>query len=235
VDKSFEEAHGLWFRKHWKESGGERRRLLERRVEKEEKFGEDAAEKRFLRDVWWPVFGCLDELHPEYETVDALGRTRFLDIAYIRFPLLADIEIDGFGPHLKNVSRYDFADERRRDAALGVLGWRVLRFSYDDVRENPLLCRELLRRWMEAAAPKEATEDAVREEVIRLGYYQSSFGISDVMKLLGWSENPARSLLKRMLADKMLVSLSGSVRRVHQYALHENYRRAYLSSIIRYK
>jgi len=235
MDKTFEEVHGEWFRRHWKESVGVRRRLLERRVEKREKFGEDGAETRFLRDVWWPEFGQLEDLHPEYETIDVLGRTRFLDFAYIRFPLLVDVEIDGFGPHLKNVSRYDFADERRRDAALGVMGWRVLRFSYDDVKENPLLCRELLKRWMEAAAPKEPTESVVRERVIRMCLYQTSFGINDVIRLLGWSENPARNLLRRMLADNVLVSLNGNRRRVHRYGLHESYRRSFLNPIMKYK
>ncbi|MCI3920354.1 hypothetical protein MO973_08915 [Paenibacillus sp. TRM 82003] len=144
-DHDFEKAYAVWFERHLNESTGERRAKLEKRLRNERESGEDSPEKMMLRKLWWPLFGILENLHPEYEVKDFEGKDRFLDLAYIQYPLLIDLEGDGYGPHLKNISRYQFADERRRDSALIILGWEVIRFSYDDIRERPLECQQLLK------------------------------------------------------------------------------------------
>lgn len=220
-DSEFDRAYERWFRRHVNASVGERRRLLERRVEKEEKYGEDAAEKKFLRNVWWPLYGSLDRIVPEFEVVDFLGTTRFLDHAVIQYPLLADIEVDGYGPHLKNISRWDFANERRRDASLEILGWRVIRFSFDDVKDHPLDCQHLLRHWMERCFPGRE-EDDPEKRVIALGRYQEVIGLKDVTKVLGVSVPTARKLLRTLVLNHMLVPLGTGAKRVHFYRLNEN-------------
>lgn len=45
--------------------------------------GHQYAEKRFLQNVWWPLFGSLEGLHPEYEIYDWNRKSQFLDFAYL--------------------------------------------------------------------------------------------------------------------------------------------------------
>lgn len=72
-------------------------------------------------------------LYPEYEVIDSEGRTRYLDHAYMDSGLLLDVEVDGYGPHLREMDRWQFGDERRRDVSSQSADWRVAQFSYDDV------------------------------------------------------------------------------------------------------
>ncbi len=44
------------------------------------------------------------------------------------------VELDGFGPHS---TRQAFRADRRRDRKLRLEGWRVLRFTYADVTQDP--------------------------------------------------------------------------------------------------
>jgi very-short-patch-repair endonuclease len=46
------------------------------------------------------------------------------------------VEIDGFATHGTAVA---FAADRARDAALQAAGWRVLRFTYAQLRDRPML------------------------------------------------------------------------------------------------
>lgn len=67
----FEQAHKAFLDRHLSCRSGERKGRLLR--------GHNYAEKLLLKHVWWPVFGTLDHLHPEYEVYDyALNRDTFL-------------------------------------------------------------------------------------------------------------------------------------------------------------
>lgn len=78
---------------HIEDSSEERKRRLVDGVQE--------AVRLFLEYVWWPVFQSLEGLYPEFEIMDLDGRTRFLDLAYLRPPFAVDLEIDGFGPHAR--------------------------------------------------------------------------------------------------------------------------------------
>jgi len=234
LERSFDEAHDAWFRTHLRESAGDRRLQLERRAAKESADGEECAEKRFLRDVWWPVYGELESLVPEYEVIDGLGKTRFLDHAFVRYPVLVDIEIDGYGTHQKDASRWTFADDRRRDAGLRMIGWDVLRFAFSDVREHPLACQQVLRRWMEAIKPRISQKQEWVEHVVRLSIYNSPFSLVDVMELLRISEHPARRLLKELVLNQIILPAGSGEQRVRTYQKNENYLRGRKAQPIRF-
>ncbi|WP_199621560.1 hypothetical protein [Paenibacillus alkalitolerans] len=85
----FNAAYEKWLADHKSKSEGERLRRLEE--------GHGEPEKLFLENVWWPVVGSLDDLHPEYEVVDFKGGKRYLDFAYIRRYYKIALEILGFG------------------------------------------------------------------------------------------------------------------------------------------
>jgi hypothetical protein len=218
--QSFDEAHDVWFEKHLRKSFGDRRLQLERRTLNEEETGEEAAEKKFLRDVWWPVYESLDLLIPEFEIVDGLGRTRYLDHAIVRYPMLVDLEVDGYGTHQKDASRWSFADDRRRDAGMRILGWDVLRFAFSDVLQHSLACQEVLKRWMESVTPKASLEGRI-QKVIQLSRYEAMFTLGDVMELLHISEHPARKLLRKLVGMKVILPYGSGEQRLRAYQRNE--------------
>lgn len=65
--------------------------------------------------------GNLEYLTPEFEMDDFQDGKRFIDFAYLRPPYRIGIEIDGYG--LTGFSG----------------GWKIIRFSYDDVKEAETL------------------------------------------------------------------------------------------------
>lgn len=134
----FEKAHVLFIGEHSDARSGERRGRLFR--------GHNFAEKLFLQNVWWPLFGALEYLHPEYEVYDWNRKSQFLDFAFlppggIRF----GIECDGYQSHIKDMDRDKFCYALNRDTFLTGLGWRMLHFSFDDIQQRPEVCRMLLQ------------------------------------------------------------------------------------------
>lgn len=132
----FEAAHRQWRDGHLAGRSGERRRRLEE--------GHAHAEKEMLKHVWWPAFGSLEHLHPEYEVTDFREGKRYIDLAYVRAPFKIAFEIDGFGPHVRDLSRRQFADQWVRHMHLINDGWIVVRIGYDDVKERPRLWQQLI-------------------------------------------------------------------------------------------
>jgi very-short-patch-repair endonuclease len=66
---------------------------------------------------------------------------RRLDLAYL--PERVAVEVDGYGPH---AGREAFQNDRTRDNALTSMGWRVLRFTWDDVTLRPARVVTEIRR-----------------------------------------------------------------------------------------
>ncbi|WP_199615460.1 DNA-binding response regulator [Paenibacillus alkalitolerans] len=220
---TFDQAYESWFSRHLNQSSGERkRRLVEKSEKKDEQGNEDYPEKLFLRNIWWPLYGSLEHVHPEYEVIDFAGKTRFLDEALVRYPLLVDMEVDGYGPHLRDISRWDFSDERRRDPGLEILGWNVIRFSFDDVKKKPLECQHLLKHWMGrwTISPASPFELNLQErEIVKLALSQgSAINLSQVMKLLSITDKPARKLMKELVNRKVFSPVG--VQRIHVYTLN---------------
>lgn len=71
----FEQAHRAWIDGHLASRTGERKGRLLR--------GHLYAEKLLLQNVWWPLFGNFDHLHPEYEIYDWNRKSQFLDFAFL--------------------------------------------------------------------------------------------------------------------------------------------------------
>jgi very-short-patch-repair endonuclease len=131
----FEETYRSFIKYHLRMRKGERYRRL--------KEGHGNAEKMFLNQVWWPLFHQFQYLHPEYEVDDFKDGKRYLDFAYLRSRIRVSFEIDGYGPHLKNIGRRQFSDNLDRQNQLVLDGWIILRFSYDQVIEKPRRCQQV--------------------------------------------------------------------------------------------
>lgn len=138
--EKFEKAYEQFMLGQLAASQGERTRRL--------KTGHGFGEKLFLEKVWWPAFGDFSHLNAEYEVTDFKDGFRYIDFAYIRSGMYLAIEIDGFGTHGRNATRWYFSDDRRRQNDLIIDDWRILRFSYDDVSDNPRYCQQTVQQFM---------------------------------------------------------------------------------------
>jgi hypothetical protein len=160
---TFEEAHASFIRQHLACRSGERRGRLER--------GHGHGEILFLKNVWWPLAGDFESLHPEYEVPDWRGRSYFADFAWLPGGVKLIFEIKGYGAHVQEMDRQKYCNELNRETFLLAMGYHVVSFAYDDVERRSELCRTLLRmvmsRYRSERLPVSRAKIA-EKEVIRL-------------------------------------------------------------------
>lgn len=214
----FEESHKKFIEEHIvqrKNNGEGLRRLVE---------GHGHAEKLFLEKVWWPAFGDFDHLHPEFEVHDFKDGFRYIDFAYIRTYVQLAVEIDGFGPHWRNISRWQFSDHCRRQNDLILDGWKLLRFSYDDIKDHPRACQQVIQqfmgKWMGTEKLDQYSniswlEKAIILFVMNLDRPITAKDLSDHMNI---GNKTARKWLRQLTEKKWLVPAAGR-ERIHSYQL----------------
>jgi hypothetical protein len=137
---SFQILYDAFLQEHLNLAAGERKRRLRQ--------GLGYAEKLFLEQIWFIAIGHFKDLHPEYEVKDFKDGSRFLDFAYLRKPYRICIEIDGFGPHYRDLNRWGFIDQTFRQNDLIVDRWLVFRFPVDAMKEQPRRCQQYLQQIM---------------------------------------------------------------------------------------
>jgi hypothetical protein len=210
----FEEEYLAFMNSHLRARTGERLRRLQE--------GHNQAEVLFLKQVWWPLFYHFRYLHPEYEVNDFKDGSRYLDFAYIRPAIKICFEIDGYGPHLKNISRWQFSDSLERQNQLMIDGWIVIRFSYDQVKEQPRRCQQIVQqvigRWL-GDELDHTSLSFLEKEVLRLAIRKGEDIIpTEVEKHLKRSDKTVKKVLTLLVDKKMLVPASG-IKRVRSYRL----------------
>ncbi|SFS56228.1 hypothetical protein [Paenibacillus sp. BC26] len=216
MEQEFEEAYTRMMEQARQSGGAERKRRLSEHGE---------AEKALLQYVWWPAVGSLDYLHPEYELVDLKGGTRFADFAYcppLSYQLL--LEVDGFGPHWRDISRWKFADDLSRQNHLLIEGWKLLRFAYDEVMEKPRRCQQTLlmglAKWGGITRP--AGEELSVYERALLHLMQECWGeltLKHAAKSLGTTKRTARKGLQSLVSKGLFVASVSPTGRTMSYNL----------------
>ncbi|MBP3961680.1 DNA-binding response regulator [Paenibacillus lignilyticus] len=216
VAQEFEQAYTRMMEQAMESGSEERKRRLS-------EYGE--AEKALLQQVWWPAVGSLDYLHPQYELVDLKGGTRFADFAYcppLSYQLL--LEVDGFGPHWRDISRWKFADDLCRQNHLLIEGWKLLRFAYDEVMEKPRRSQQTLlmglAKWGGIARP--AGEELSVYERALLHLMQECWGeLTPVAaaKKMGISRGSAAKHLRSLVSKGLLVTKVSGTGRIMRYKL----------------
>ncbi|MDR6550098.1 DNA-binding response regulator [Paenibacillus qinlingensis] len=215
---SFISLFNTFVEKHLKLRTGERHRRLHE--------GLGHAEKLFLEKVWFPAFGHFEFLHPEYEVKDFRDGTRFIDFAFIRQSLKLAIEIDGFTTHV-HLSRSQFADQLIRQNHLILDGWKILRFTYDDIKDRPRMCIQILQqfmgRFLDVVDAVSIDMNAFEKEIIRSALSNdSAIKPLHVSKLLNISIRKSRNLLKNMCLKSLLQPASKGTSCVRIYKLHDH-------------
>ncbi|AIQ45884.1 hypothetical protein R70723_08335 [Paenibacillus sp. FSL R7-0273] len=168
----FMEEHQKWIQYHKKRRTGERLDRLGR--------GHGHGERMFLERVWWPVFGQLDDLHPEYEVLDWRGRPYFVDFVWRPGQVKFAIEIKGYGPHVQNTDRTRYRQELNRETYLQIAGYRVVSVPYDDLESVPELTISLLKSLLIPSLLKTTGGEGhqytkVEKEILRIAARSNGF------------------------------------------------------------
>lgn len=201
-----------WLERHREARTGERlRRLVE---------GHGHAERLFAEKIWLPAAGNFMYLHPEYEIADERGKPLFLDFAFTPPALRAAIEVDGYGPHHRDLDRRQFAEQLNRQNYLVIQGWKVLRFSYDNICGRPQLCRTIIQRLLglcygAATDPLPLPQRELIRQAMRHG---RPFTPDDAAEWTGLSKRTVGPILHKFRAQGYLEPASGQLR-VRRYAL----------------
>lgn len=220
IGMKFEQAHQEWINKHISRRTGERRRRANE--------GHGHAERLFAETVWWPAFGAFDHLHPEYEVHDFKDGARFLDFAYIHANLRLCIEIDGFGSHRRDMDRRQFSDELNRQNHLIIDGWLILRFTYDDVKEKPRQCQQILQQLFgrvlgDSRSLAEPLSVLEKETVLLAARQNGIIQPGALFSHLGIGRTRGNKLLRELVEREWLFPCSGT-QRLRSYRLNENRR-----------
>lgn len=108
-------------------------------------------EKKFLKEIFYPYAGDrgLQYLKVQEPFIDSEARTRKLDFTLRTEKYSYCIEIDGYTYHAEGAMRVseDYFDDllmKQNDLILN--GWKLLRFSYNQISKKPAVCIDTLRR-----------------------------------------------------------------------------------------
>ncbi|TLS48388.1 hypothetical protein FE782_30730 [Paenibacillus antri] len=162
---AFEDATSKWLDDHRSRRSGSRLERIAR--------GLGHAERLFLRNVWHPLRGDFEHLHPEYEVLDWRGRPYYADFAWLPGYASLLFEIKGYGPHVRDMDRQKYCNELNRETFLLTVGYRVVSLSYDDVEQRPELSRSMIRLVLGNYDPARAPASRAllaEKEIIRLAF-----------------------------------------------------------------
>jgi hypothetical protein len=215
-NKNVVQAHEAFIQTHLLNRSGERRGRLER--------GYGHGESLFLKQIWWTLLGSFEDLHPEYEVLDWLGRSYFADLAWLPGYVKLLIEIKGYASHVRDMDRRKFCNELNRETFLHAMGYQVISFAYDDVEQRPELCIALLRmvlaRYQPSQTPVQRAHMA-EKEVLRLAVQRAEpIRPKDVELHFDIDHRTAVMMLKNLCSKGMLTpSYSGKGQRIVKYAI----------------
>ena len=159
------------------------------------------------------------------QNMDFKDSKRYLDFAYIRPAIRICFEIDGFGPHLKNISRWQFSDNLERQNQLVIDGWTVIRFSYDQVNEKPRRCQQIVQQVIGQWLGDELDQTSlsfIEKEVLRLAIRKGeAISPKEVENYLRLSDKTVKKVLSQLVDNKMLIPASG-IKRIRSYRLGDH-------------
>ncbi|WP_082882681.1 hypothetical protein [Paenibacillus swuensis] len=165
-DGEFADAYTFYVERQIRESKGARLIRLQ-------EVGIGHAESLFLEKVWWPIFGHFEYLHAEYEVRDFEDGYRFIDFAYIRGRYKIGFEVDPYGTHARDISRWDYDNQLERGNHLLIDDWLITRYSLNHVTNKSRRCQQfvlhLFGHWFGAFSDDDTEELNMRErEIVKL-------------------------------------------------------------------
>lgn len=176
----------------------------------------------FLRQIWFPTVGNFDNLYPEWEVRDFHNGYRYLDLAYMPGGAKGGIEIQGYGPHARDLDVRRFKDLCWRHSLLALEGWTFLPIAYLSIKDEPKQCQQLILAFIGKFISVKAPSSSltwVETEIVR--YAQRllrPITPLEVANHLNVTDRHARRLLHKMVESNILIEASGK-ERIRSYRL----------------
>lgn len=210
----FDQKYEEWMHANITEAGNPRRREL---LEK----GLGHASLKFLRTIWFPTVKNFDHLYPEWEVRDFHDGYRYVDLAYLPGEMKGGIEIQGYGPHARDLDVKRFKDLCWRQCLLALDDWVFLPIAYLSIKDEPERCRQLILsfigRFIASGSPCPLT--ALEAESMRFARrLLRPFTPVELASHLGVTDRYARQLLHK-LVDLNLIMVTNGQRRYRLYRL----------------
>lgn len=207
--ENFEQAYRKWLDEQIeKEANVRRLELLKRGL------GHGTVE--FMRQIWFPAVGNLDDLHAEWEVRDYHGGYRYIDLAYRPHLFKGAIEIQGYGSHARDLDTRRFKDLCWRHSLLSLDGWTLLPVAYLSIVEEPERCRQLMLAFLGRFLSYDASSGELswlEEETIRYARRRLvAFGAAELARHLRVTDRHARSILGALVKGERMAVASGSQR-----------------------
>jgi hypothetical protein len=206
----FDEKYAEWISKEISEETNPRRR-----ERLEQGLGHGTIE--FLRTIWFPAVGNFDHLHPEWEVRDFHNGYRYIDLAYTPNGAKGAIEIQGFGPHARDLDIRRFKDLCWRHCLMALDGWIFLPISYPSIKEESGRCQQLILsfigKFVSISANHESNWSFLEIETLRYARrLLRPFTPVELASHLRISDRHARRLLAGLVYSKGLDVASGNKR-----------------------
>ncbi|SFI76452.1 hypothetical protein SAMN02799624_02074 [Paenibacillus sp. UNC496MF] len=204
----FGQQYEEWMQRQLAEEPNARRNELPRR-------GLGHGSVAFLRSVWFPAVGHFHDLHAEWEVRDFGNGYRYLDLAYRPGGAKGAIEIQGYGPHARDLDIVRFKDLCRRHCLLALDGWTFLPIAYPSIVDEPKACQQLVLAFIDkfVATDVPASLSWLEAETVRFARrLLRPFSPVELESHLRVSDRHARRVLHDLVERQLLDVASGSQR-----------------------
>lgn len=190
------------------EQNARRRELLEN--------GLGHGTREFLRNVWFPAVKSFNHLYPEWEVRDFNNGYHYLDLAYMPVgDVKVGIEIQGYGPHARDLDVRRFKDLCWRHSLLALDDWIFVPVAYLSITDEPKRCQQLVLSIIGKFIAMEAPVDLNWLEAETIRYARRMihpFAPTELATHLRISDQHARRILNRLVELRLLVVISGKQR-----------------------
>lgn len=204
-DQAYEEWMGTTIAQ---EQNHRRRELLEK--------GLGHGTREFLRSVWFPVVRNFNHLYPEWEVRDFNNGYRYLDLAYMPGgDVKGGVEIQGYGPHARDLDVRRFKDLCWRHCLLALDDWIFLPIAYLSITDEPKRCQQLVLSFIGKFIATDVPEHLNWLEAETIRYARRvfcAFAPSELATHLRITDQHARRILHKLVELQLLYVASGKQR-----------------------
>lgn len=190
-----------------KEKSHRRRELLEK--------GLGHGTMEFLQSVWFPTVGNFEHLYPEWEVRDFNNGYRYIDLAYMPGAAKGGIEIQGYGPHARDLDVRRFKDLCWRQSLLALDGWTFLTIPYLSIKDEPKQCQQLVLAFIGKFISTDVQSQLtwLEAEVVRFASrLLRPITPLEIANHLRVSDRHTRRILHKLVELNILTVASGTVR-----------------------
>lgn len=211
----FESHFEQWLQDHIaQETNSRRRELLQKGL------GHGTVE--FLRSIWYPAVGNFDHLYPEWEVLDFNNGYRYIDLGYMPGGAKGGIEIQGYGPHARDLDLRRFKDLCWRHCLLALDDWLFLPIAYPSIKDEPGKCQQLVLSFIGKFISTDVSTELswMEAETIRFARrLLRPFAPANLAHHLRITDRHARRILHNLVELQLLKVVSGH-QRFRMYCLY---------------